>query len=402
MRFNQNLKSVLWNTSLGKYLYARRRIHRLVDQYMLSSSEIAVAKNDYSVRTKLVRTQCRKFPSLAKEVNSRIDWIKTRIPDNEAQRLEQLRETILFYYFAYGFSPSEFLSYGLETLDERTRQSFVSDRESVRYAYRLNSEKAINVFMDKNETYVRLRKYYNRDAISIVGESDFSKYMGFVEKYPVYVEKMSKESCGRGVELIDVASILREKQKQGVTNEDIIKEFFTQRLAKGSLILEAPIKQSTLLSSINASSVNSVRCITLTAPHSVEILWCFAKIGRAGSFIDNGSAGGLLAGIDLETGEIVTDAVDEFGHVFKKHPDSNMVIKGFRYPQWRDMCNMCIEMASSVPEAKWIGWDMAHTENGWVIIEGNSVTELIGPQSTFRCGVKNFLNMKLQDIDTFV
>ena len=182
------------------------------------------------------------------------------------------------------------------------------------------------------------------------------------------------------------------KKYNDVSYQELFREYLTEK----DVFLEELILQSNKLNSINESTVNTVRCQTIKTDEGVRIPWCFAKLGRAGFFIDNGGAGGLLASIDVKTGIIESDAVDELGQRYSVHPDSGITIRGFKYPDWDQLISICTEMALQVKSAKWIGWDMAHTESGWVVVEGNSVTEVIGPQSTQKRGIKQLLDSYLR------
>lgn len=87
-------------------------------------------------------------------------------------------------------------------------------------------------------------------------------------------------------------------------------------------------------------------------------------------FVDNLHNGGIIADIDLETGELKTDGQDFFNNVYVRHPDTGYPIKGFRIPFFEEMKQM-IEKAGASFEAL-LGWDIAITESGPVIIEINS------------------------------
>lgn len=166
------------------------------------------------------------------------------------------------------------------------------------------------------------------------------------------------------------------------------EELFAMLISQGKLIIEELVVQSESLRMFNSSSVNTVRCITFHTKNGVIAPFFFMKTGRAGSFVDNGSAGGLLVAIDNTTG-CLGSSTDEYGNRFDSHPDSGVSFRGFQLPEWKQMVNMCCEMASRLPEVKVIGWDMAHTNHGWVCIEGNSMTEAIGPQSTSLRGIRS-------------
>lgn len=96
-----------------------------------------------------------------------------------------------------------------------------------------------------------------------------------------------------------------------------------------------------------------------------------------------------MIGIDTKTGVLSSDGVEEHGIRFETHPDSGIRFKGYQLPKWDKMISMCIETSSMVPEVRWIGWDMAYTDKGWITVEGNALAEVIGPQGTHvPCGNK--------------
>lgn len=292
---------------------------------------------------------------------------------------EQLRKKIKFLYYAYGYSPNEFISYRFDTMKKDDIHLFISDWESVKYGYRMNHLYAMNIFMDKWETYKKYKLYYKRECIALESENDIEKFERYIAIHPVFVKKDVYEACGRGIELIHMS--------EEISAKDCLKKILTSR----RIILEEPVEQSCKLAELNASSVNTVRCFTLRLKSGYVIPWTFMKIGRNGSFVDNGGAGGLLVGIDTKTGICNTDGVDEYGKRFEKHPDSGVVFKGFMLPDWNSMIEICKEMAAKEPKVPWIGWDMAHTDKGWIVIEGNSLSETIGPQVTLLKGVKREL-----------
>ena len=351
MQLLTELKNLARKTPMGKRAIARKRIYSLVDFCRLSPEEIRQGEADPAKMQELVDRQVRKHTKIGKELNDRLDELETSPFLKAGTDVKSMRTKILFNYFAYGYTPNEYLVYDLEHISPEERAAYVSDRESVRYAYRFNDISSILLFRDKRATYKALQPYFHRQAIPIRSEADYERFLKYIRKHPVFVKKSAKESCGRGVELIDANG----------KNE---RELFEAIVSEGDVLLEERIAQSKALCAINASTVNTVRVQTMRTRD----------------------------GIDMKTGIMNTDAVDEFGHQYKTHPDSGLVIKGFAYPDWEALISMCREMSASLPDAKWIGWDAAHTENGWVVVEGNGVTETIGPQSVYQTGVRRKLD----------
>ena len=85
--------------------------------------------------------------------------------------------------------------------------------------------------------------------------------------------------------------------------------------------------------------------------------------------VDNFTDGGMVVGVDLEKGEIVTDGVTIDGTVFTHHPETNTKFRGFKIPYFKETLEMVQEAGKTI--SGYVGWDIAITENGPVLIEAN-------------------------------
>lgn len=125
------------------------------------------------------------------------------------------------------------------------------------------------------------------------------------------------------------------------------------------------------MAQFHPSSLNTIRVATVKFDDGVEVIEAFFRTGRGGNIVDNAGAGGVFGTIDIETG--IIDAVgDEYGNLYEVHPDSGLPIKGFAIPRWEEAKAMAIELADIVKGNRYSGWDLALTENGWIMIEGNA------------------------------
>lgn len=144
-------------------------------------------------------------------------------------------------------------------------------------------------------------------------------------------------------------------------------------------VVEQYITQHPDLSILAPSSVNTVRIVTVSSNVNPvtedgkmrDIAYASLRIGGGTSFVDNFHSGGMVANIDLETGILVTDATDQEGNVFKRHPKTGIRIKGFKVPFFSE----AVEMVKDAIEKKniqgYLGWDIAITEKGPVLVELN-------------------------------
>ena len=159
--------------------------------------------------------------------------------------------------------------------------------------------------------------------------------------------------------------------------EDDIREKYEEIRGMSRAILEGYVDQHHDLKALNPSSVNTIRVVTVSRSldgdpaHKEYFNICYAalRIGRGKSVVDNASSGGLVAGIDLETGELRTDAVTTAGEAFTHHPDTGVEFKGFKVPMFREAMKL-VEEAGQLIDG-YTGWDVAISEDGPVLIEAN-------------------------------
>lgn len=377
-----DLKNYIKKLDLVKQFQVKKNLNKYVYQYRLSQKDISKAECSEMEKRKVMERWGTRHIEKNRLLNTLIDKIFHELSMND----DNIRLDMLFCYAAYGFTPNEYLVYLLKDKSAKERKTFISDRESVVIGYRLNDLYSMRILNDKVQTYHILGKYFKRKALCIEGENDRSAFLEFAKSTPVFVKKDAKEACGRSVERIDL-------QRQNIT-----ADYFFDKLPPGrKIIVEELIQQADVMRQFNDSSVNTVRCTTLNVNGTIKILFCFLRTGRTGSFVDNGGAGGLIIGIDDNNGVLCTEAVDEVNHRFSEHPDSHVVFRGFQLPDWPQMIRICKEMAGLIPDARIIGWDMAYTNEGWVVVEGNALTEMIGPQSTSRKGFRNKLKEFLEN-----
>ena len=53
------------------------------------------------------------------------------------------------------------------------------------------------------------------------------------------------------------------------------------------------------------------------------------------------------------------------------HPDTDLRFKGIEIPFWDRCCRLCLQAAGLFPQLPLVGWDLAITPEGPVIMEGN-------------------------------
>jgi hypothetical protein len=150
-----------------------------------------------------------------------------------------------------------------------------------------------------------------------------------------------------------------------------------ERFAAGQrrFLFQPLIRQHPVLAGIHPASVNTVRIDTLlradgSCVHSGAVL----RMGVGGSIVDGASAGGLVVPVDRETGQLGPFARrkpkydDRF---FERHPDTGVAFAAIRLPFWEEVLMTVRQGALALYPLISIGWDVALTEDGPLLIEAN-------------------------------
>ena len=164
-------------------------------------------------------------------------------------------------------------------------------------------------------------------------------------------------------------------------------------------VVEEYVKQHPEINKICASSVNTIRIVTISSAHRpvtndgkmFDIAYVAFRIGGGTSIVDNFHSGGMVAAVDKNTGIILTDAADGDGNVFKTHPVTGTKIKGFQIPYFKEAIDMVTKECQKHKIENYIGWDMAISETGPELIEVNDrpgVVLISTPFAAEKIGVK--------------
>jgi len=382
--FYPNIPSFRRNIAKIRILREKRKL--------LSLEEVKIGESSIAEKKRIVEDVFKRKPKLFKYTKPALEKLIDSVPEiKNRNNLDEFKIDVLFCRLAYGFQPDEYWCFGLEHQTMEERKKWISDIDRYIYVYKLNDLAESRIFNNKGLTYQKFGKYYKREALYITSKKDNAAFNAFVEKHSVFVRKAVMGGLGRHVKLVDL-------NKTKKTAQDVFEDI----IEHGPHIVEERVIQGKETAVLNSSSVNTVRVITLNTRNGIEVLYTFMKVGRNGSFVDNGGAGGILVGIDKNSGVMNTNGFDELNIQYEKHPDSGIVFKGFQMPEWNKMLEICKEMSSQISDVRMIGWDMAYSNNGWLVIEGNGMSQLIGPQIVWQHGVKQEFLSYLEKVDTIV
>ena len=167
-------------------------------------------------------------------------------------------------------------------------------------------------------------------------------------------------------------------------------------LYSNGFILEPCLKNERNFREFHEPSLNTVRVGTVHLNDRTEIPFAFVRFGKDGNCIDNARAGGIMGLVDVDSGVIVA-ACDEDRNHFVFHPNSHKQIIGFGIPMWEEAKKLVRQLAEIVPENRYTGWDIALTEDGWVLIEANCKGQFVA-QIPLKEGFRDKFDSYLKDL----
>ena len=94
-------------------------------------------------------------------------------------------------------------------------------------------------------------------------------------------------------------------------------------------------------------------------------------MGRGGSCVDNGSAGGIFIAVD-DDGTLHASAFDKYAHPFTEHPDTHTIFQGRKILFTEKVIAAAKKLHSQIPQVGMINWDFTIDQDGdAVLVEGN-------------------------------
>ena len=245
--------------------------------------------------------------------------------------------------------------------------------------YRLNNYQFSLAYVDKGfydtlfsdvnrpQTFVKnVNGFYYDDKKNITKEDAINRCLDLKN---AVIKPTLFGHWGKGVKLFHTENGFIPELNMSV--EDLFSKY------KKSFIVQSKLEQHPDIAKLNPSSVNTIRVMSYRKENEVIILYAVIRIGRAGKSVDNETAGGIKADIDLQTGRIKGTA---FGSPTEKNmpqTDSGVTLDNYLIPSFPQILDFVKDLHSRLPYFKFVGWDISVDTNGNpVMIEWNRSTEL--------------------------
>ncbi len=258
----------------------------------------------------------------------------------------------------YGAGYMDYDLFEMYNLTDAERDTYITRGRNNDLIKKYNNPEYAYIFANKVEFNKTFNKFIKRDYLKVRGSSK-EDILNFITKHKVFMAKPVDGTCGKGIE------------KLSIENQDLEELYTYLTNPEHNFLLEEVLTQCDEVSQIHPESINTVRIVTILDNKDIPHIICaYFRIGN-GKYVDNFNSGGMAAPVDEKTGIVKDLAIDKNKNLYERHPETNALIKGFKFPFWDEALAMVKEASLVEKHIRYVGWDVCFTPDGPVLVEGN-------------------------------
>lgn len=150
---------------------------------------------------------------------------------------------------------------------------------------------------------------------------------------------------------------------------------FKNRFREGTWVVQPVIKSHVKIQEFNKNALNTTRIVTLINSGVPKFIGGFQAFAVSTAPTDSWGHGAIYVGIDSQksclSGLGYYHPKTFYAETAKEHPDCKLEFNGFHIPFLKEAVELCTKAHSYFPHTYLIGWDVAITDSGPYILEGN-------------------------------
>jgi len=257
----------------------------------------------------------------------------------------------------YGMALTDYLNFKLYKRTHAQRKEYFGAMREEKF-YDQVSPPAYKKRFTIKPSFIREFAKYTKREITVPGQDDFDHFCRFLDANPVFMSKPYDGSGG--------ASVKKEKAAD-ITDRKAYFDYAVQN----RIFLEELVVQHPDMNVLCPASVNTIRAMTYNDHGTPILLWIGLRVGNGVNPVDNFHAEGMGVTIDPETGKLVGNAINKDNEEFAVHPTTKVPFDGFQLPCFEEAKQMVLEACLEDSNICMIGWDIALSDKGPLIIEAN-------------------------------
>ena len=295
----------------------------------------------------------RKIKGMDKErLNKHLDIIQK----NTGKSRAYIKFDIFMNFLFRGCGYTDYFRGDYINLTSAEKDTFVTAKKFWKIIDYLNDPKYTVLLNDKLVFNYFFKEYLGREYINI-REGSLEDFKDFCKGKEVVFAKVPNGEGGHGVSKI-------------VLKDNDIDKIYDELRNNGQYLVEEAITQSDELNEINPNVVNSFRIITIMdRDGKVHLVNNALRINQDETDVI-GCTNDLYCSFG-EDGKINSNVIDDYGEVYEEHPLTKKKFSIVKIKDVKKAFDMCLDAHKKIPQVRYIGWDIAFSKNGPVMVEGN-------------------------------
>lgn len=263
---------------------------------------------------------------------------------------------MLMSFLKYGTGYTDYFRGNFINLSNKEKATFVTAKSFYKVIHYFNNYDYISIFHDKLIFDHYFKDYLKRDFINLK-KSTKEDFIEFLNKHDTVFAKDPLGECGHGITKI----IVKDVENKSSLYDELIKN--------KQFLVEEAIIQCEEMNEINPKAVNSYRIVTLVKDEKAYIVGNALRVNQFDADVI-GCTNDVYFSMN-EEGKIDSKVIDDYGNIYKTHPLTSKEFSKVVIPGVKEAFEMCKKAALEVPEVRYVGWDVAFSNKGPVMVEGN-------------------------------
>lgn len=312
-------------------------------------------------------------------------------PEKKRKSEEQRRKDLLKWYDKYDEVNEYYNVWGLDCVDASPAEDWLDHGLFRKERYAINSGFvcAGDMFPTNYTVVMRDKSIFEMFAANVLGDTTkFVKSYALIKGYDYqskegsYVDRKN-DTFQSFVERHNLEKII-VKRATGCSGKSVYVVFikdgclihgatayspteFLERICdKAATYLVQPfVKQHPFMSDLNPDTVNIVRIVTFNTGKRTFAVPSMLVYSRGDTEVCNSDQGSYYVGMSRD-GVIEDKAIDQKGCRMVPCPVARK-----KLPFFEELKNLVCTLHNAIPELFTVGWDVALTENGPLVFEGN-------------------------------
>ena len=301
----------------------------------------------------------------------------------------------IHYYSNRKFSPEEILLYNLASNDDscKYKENIYSNEEYLVIQKKLNPHKSVYMTESKIDFYnlceikgIPTPKtfFHLKKSISTASKpEDINKIIDLTNLLPDgdYIAKPSNGTHGEGIWGFSKLNDSFQLEDRKTISRDSFAKYLDLLCRNQSVLIQARIRHHSRIEEFSPSeALQTLRIYSLIDQEESILLFSMFKQAGDNKLTDNFNMGkndSTSWSVDLKTGELTHGyQINSSGYGYKEIPKSVLNINHqATIPYWQETLSLVHKAANEFLPIKTIGWDVAVTNDGPIIIEGNSFSD---------------------------